>query len=225
MKIIAIGGGGFTHDTFPELDDFCLNQTNRSNPQIAYIGTANHDDPAKIARFKSRFATTSSARIHLPMSLSAADLARGLDGVDLVYVGGGNTEELVNTWRRNEWDRVLGDAARSGVTLAGVSAGAVCWFDAFLFNSGQGPMRPLAGLGLIPMGACPHYSTETERHAALHKAVADGAMPTTLAIDDGAAVSFENGRPLAICSAAPGAGVHRVKRTYKGTEELTLSLG
>jgi len=88
---------------------------------------------------------------------------------------------------------VLSEAYRSGVTLAGVSAGAVCWFDAFLFNSGQGPMRPLSGLGLIPMGACPHYTTETDRRAALQMAVAAGKMPTTLAIDDGVAVAFDYG--------------------------------
>ena len=224
MKIIAIGGGGFTHDTFPELDDFCLKQTGLSSPRLAYIGTASHDDPSKIARFKSRFAHVSSAQIHLPMSLSAAELTRHLNGVDLVYVGGGNTEEMVNTWRSNAWDRVLSDACRSGVTLAGVSAGAVCWFDAFLFNSGQGPMRPLAGLGLIPMGACPHYSTETERHAALHKAVAEGAMPTTLAIDDGAAVAFENARAAAMCSATPGAGAYWVSRTDTGSHQVALSV-
>jgi len=225
MKIIAIGGGGFTHDTFPELDDFCLKQTGCTFPKIAYIGTANHDNPTKIARFKHRFAKISSAQIHLPMSLSATQLARRLDGVDLLYVGGGNTEEMVDMWRRNAWDRVLGDTYRSGVTLAGVSAGAVCWFDAFLFSSGQGPMRPLTGLGLIPMGACPHYSTETERHVALHKAVAEGAMPTTLAIDDGAAVTFKNGRPVAMCSATLGAGAYYVRRTDTGSEEVALSLG
>ena len=225
MKIIAIGGGGFTHNTFPELDDFCLKQTQRSSPRIAYIGTASHDDPEKIVRFQSRFAKVSSAQIHLPMSLSAAELARRIAGLDLIYVGGGNTEEMVNTWRRNQWGRVLGDACRSGVVLAGVSAGAVCWFDAFLFSSGQGPMRPLAGLGLVPMGACPHYSTDTERHAALHKAVAEGAMPTTLAIDDGAAVAFENARPVAMCSATPGAGAYCVSRTDTGSEEVALSVG
>lgn len=225
MKIIVIGGGGFTHDSFPELDDFCLEQTGRSSPRIAYIGTASHDDSAKIARFKSRFATSSSAQIHLPMFLSAEELARQLDGIDLIYVGGGNTEEMVNTWRGNAWDRVLGDAGRSGVVLAGVSAGAVCWFDAFLFSSGQGPMRPLAGLGLIPMGACPHYSTEPERHAALHKAVSEGAMPRTLAIDDGAAVAFENARPVAMCTATPGAGARYVSRTDTGSEEVALTVG
>jgi dipeptidase E len=225
MKIIAIGGGGFTHETFPELDDFCLNQTNCKQPRIAYIGTASGDDTTKVARFKSRFANVSEAQIHLPMSLSATELAGRLANVDLVYVGGGNTEAMINTWRHNGWDRVLGDACRSGVTLAGVSAGAVCWFDAFLFSSGQGPMRPLVGLGLIPLGACPHYSTETDRHAALHKAVATGKMPTTLAIDDGAAVAFENARPVAICSAAPGAGVYRVNQTATGTSQAPLTIG
>ncbi len=224
MKIIAIGGGGFTHGTFPELDDFCVQQSGAARPRIAFIGTASRDDPEKIGRFDARFAGVCETRVHLPMTLPAAALARELERIDLVYVGGGDTEAMVAAWRRNGWDRVLGDAYRAGVTLSGVSAGAVCWFDAFLFRSGQGPMRPLPGLGLIPLGACPHYSTETDRHSALHKTVAEGRMPVSIAIDDGVAVVFDDGRPKAVCNAVPGAGAYRVSRSGNGIVETPLSI-
>ena len=221
MKIIAIGGGGFTHETFPELDDFCLSHVEKSWPRVAYIGTASDDEPVKIERFKSCFAGRTSACIHLPMTLSSSNLSAALADVDLVYVGGGDTEKMVALWRSNGWDRVLCNAARRGLALAGVSAGAVCWFDHFLFGSGIGPMRPLQGLGLIKGGACPHYSTEKDRQPALHEAVARRTMPDTVAIDDGVAVVFDASGPVIQCSAEPEASAYHVQRAADGTVTQT----
>jgi dipeptidase E len=143
----------------------------------------------------------------------------------MVYIGGGDTEGMVASWRRNGWDRVLCDASKSGLTLAGVSAGAVCWFDRFLFNSGNGPLRPLRGLGLIAAGACPHYSTELERRAALHASVANGAMPTSFAIDDGVAVAFNGSSPVSICVAEQGADAYQVSCDEQGiVTEVALDI-
>jgi peptidase E len=158
------------------------------------------------------------------MTLTAAQLARNLEQVDLVYVGGGDTEKMVNAWRRDGWADVLSKACQSGVILAGVSAGAVCWFDTYLFSSGKGIMRPLPGLGLIPMGACPHYSSERDRRAALHAAVNAETMPASVAIDDGVAVAFENGHPTRVCIAQEGAGAYMVWRSPQGTIQKTLSI-
>ena len=224
MKIIAIGGGGFTHDTDPNLDDFCLSETKCDRPRLAFIGTASGDDPLKIERFRIRFAEVALSLVHLPMTLPAAQLARNLEQVDLVYVGGGDTEKMVAAWRRDGWDVALRKACQSGVILAGVSAGAVCWFDTFLFSSGKRTMRPLPGLGLIPMGACPHYSSETDRRASLHAAVTAETMPTSVAIDDGVAILFENGNPTRICIAREGAGAYMVCRSPQGTTEKILSI-
>jgi dipeptidase E len=224
MKIIAIGGGGFTHGSEPNLDDFCLSETNCDRPRMAFIGTASDDDPLKIERFRTRFADVALSLVHLPMTLTAAQLARNLEQVDLVYVGGGDTEKMVNAWRRDGWADVLSKACQSGVILAGVSAGAVCWFDTYLFSSGKGIMRPLPGLGLIPMGACPHYSSERDRRAALHAAVNAETMPASVAIDDGVAVAFENGHPRRVCIAQKGAGAYMVWRSPQGTIQKTLSI-
>jgi dipeptidase E len=224
MKIIAIGGGGFTHGSEPNLDDFCLSETKCYRPRMAFIGTASDDDPLKIERFRTRFADVALSLVHLPMTLTAAQLARNLEQVDLVYVGGGDTEKMVNAWRRDGWADVLSKACQSGVILAGVSAGAVCWFDTYLFSSGKGIMRPLPGLGLIPMGACPHYSSERDRRAALHAAVNAETMPASVAIDDGVAVAFENGHPTRVCIAQEGAGAYMVWRSPQGTIQKTLSI-
>lgn len=224
MKIIAIGGGGVTHGTFPELDEFCLEQVARRRPRIAYIGTASDDDPHKVDRFLNRFEPLCERRTHLPATMTATELSHAMETVDLIYVGGGDPRKMVAAWHGNGWAQVLIDAGNAGVTLAGVSAGAVCWFSAFLFSPGHAPDTALAGLGLVPMGACPHYSTEPDRRDLLHAAVAAQVMPTTIAIDDGAAVVFENGQPTAVFGAAPGAGAYRVALTPAGVTETPVSL-
>lgn len=225
INITAIGGGGFTHGTDPMLDDFCLARCGRPGPRLGFIGAASRDDPIRIDRFHARFDGIAASHLHLPMTLAAQDLGDHLKTLDLVYVGGGDTEMMLTLWRSNGWDRVLCGAARSGLALAGVSAGAVCWFDSFLFHSGSGPMRPLPGLGLIRGGACPHYSTETDRRAALHTAVADRNMPDSVAIDDGVAVAFGASGPRAICTAHPPAAAYRVTREADhGARETRISL-
>jgi peptidase E len=159
------------------------------------------------------------------MKLDAQSLADKLNALDMIYVGGGDTEKMVALWHSNGWDRVLCDAARRGLPVAGVSAGAVCWFDRFLFHSGSGPMRPLKGLGLIKGGACPHYSTETDRQTALLRAVAGRTMPDTVAIDDGVAVVFDASGPVDLCSAEPDASAYHIKRAADATVTQTrLSL-
>jgi len=216
INITAIGGGGFTHGTYSMLDDFCLRQAGKARPRLGFIGAASNDDPQKVARFHARFDSETASHVHLPLTLKAQSLADQLNALDIIYVGGGNTENMVNLWRSNGWDRVLCDAARRGLVVAGVSAGAVCWFDKFLFHSGSGPIRTLQGLGLIKGGACPHYSTETDRRAALHDAVADQTMPNTVAIDDGVAVVFRISGPVDLYTAEPGASAHHIKRAPNG---------
>ncbi|MBO6884093.1 MAG: Type 1 glutamine amidotransferase-like domain-containing protein [Marivita sp.] len=216
INITAIGGGGFTHDTYPALDEFCLKQASKADVRLGFIGAASNDDPVKIDRFHARFDGLTARHVHLPMALDTQTLENHLNVLDMVYIGGGDTEAMVDLWRRNGWDRVLSEAARRGLAIAGVSAGAVCWFDRFLFHSGSGPMRPLQGLGLIKGGACPHYSTETDRHAALHDAVSRGTMPNTIAMDDGVAVVFDASGPVATYSAEPEASAFHVRRTDAG---------
>ncbi|MCR9127158.1 MAG: Type 1 glutamine amidotransferase-like domain-containing protein [Rhodobacteraceae bacterium] len=212
MKIIAIGGGGFTHDSFPQLDRFCLEQTGPARPRTAYIGTANNDDPGRVSRFPARFGGCTRTHGHLPITLGAADLARGLAHADIVYVAGGDTERMVARWRQTGWDVALADAAPDGVVLAGASARAVCWFDRFLFSAGPGPMRPLPGLGRLEGGACPHYSTEPQRRPARHAAVAPRP-------------AFLGGCPVTVFGAAADAGACRVGATPQGVRETAVLSG
>ena len=46
-KIIAIGGGGFTHQLDESLDQFVIDQSKKTNNKIGFLATASNDDKKK----------------------------------------------------------------------------------------------------------------------------------------------------------------------------------
>ena len=90
---------------------------------------------------------------------------------DLIFVGGGNTANLLAVWRVHGLDGILREAWESGVVLAGGSAGANCWFEASTTDS-FGPLAALPdGLGLLAGSFCPHYADEPGRRPLYHELV------------------------------------------------------
>jgi hypothetical protein len=69
----------------------------------------------------------------------------------------------------------------------------MCWFEAGLTDAYWGAgYQPLPCLGLLPGGCGVHYHSDPERSTRLHVAIAAGAVPPSVAIDDFAAILFEN---------------------------------
>jgi len=46
-KIIAIGGGGFTHQLDQSLDQFVIDKLKKTNNKIGFLATASKDDKKK----------------------------------------------------------------------------------------------------------------------------------------------------------------------------------
>lgn len=217
--LLAIGGGGASHGTHPELDVFCLRHL-RPGTAIGHIGAASGDDPAKAARVRAAFAPHPVR--DLPMTADAAEAGRWAEGLGMVHVGGGDPIRLLEHWRATGIDTVLLAAARRGVVLAGVSAGAMCWFDRFLWRDGARGLVPGTGLGLFPGAMTPHASTEPERIAAMTSHVEAGDLPAGWAIDDGAALVMSGDAPSAVFPAHGPPHVHRIAPGAGGTGILRL---
>jgi len=215
-RIIAVGGGGFTHACDPTLEDFILGHVSNHRPRIGYVGTANYDDPEKIALFHQRFGLLCSVHTHLSPQATVADVGAWVAPLDIVYVGGGNTLHLIETWRRTGIDAVMVTAARQGVLMAGVSAGANVWFEHALSDSGGHGLAPIDGIGLVAGSCCPHYSTEPLRQPAYLDCIATGSLPGGIAIDDGAAVLLDGTGLATVYSARKGAGAYRITRNGAG---------
>ena len=222
-QIIAIGGSGFEVDPEnPVLELYALSQTRKSNPAVCFLPTASGDAATYIAKFYAAFVKHRCRPMHVPLFDRTPKLQDLLLAQDLIYVGGGNTKSMLAVWREWQLPRILRKAWNSGTILAGISAGAICWFESGVTDSWAGHLAPLRCLGWLPGGCCPHYDGEVERRPAVHHFVAKGLMPETLALDDGAAAHFV-GRKLkrVVCSRAR-ASAYRVRREGRTFVETPL---
>ncbi|MFE1764486.1 Type 1 glutamine amidotransferase-like domain-containing protein [Streptomyces angustmyceticus] len=208
---LALLGGGFSDDPDTLLDDFVLEASGRPRPKVCFLPTASGDAPGYIEKFHTAFAARACEPVHLELfRRTVTDLRAFVLSQDIVYVGGGNTANMLAVWRVHGLDAILREAYEAGVLLCGISAGACCWFEAAHSDS-FGPPVPLAdGLGLLPGSLCPHYDSEPARRPGYLAAVNDRALPGGWALDDGAAALFADGRPVDVVTRRPGATLRRV---------------
>ena len=93
--------------------------------------------------------------------------------------------------------------------LAGISAGAMCWFEGGVTRS-SGPPEPFAGLGLLPGSLTVHADGEPERLPVWLASVRNGTLPGGWAADDGVGLLFHGKQLTRVVSSRPGANAERV---------------
>lgn len=193
--------------------------------RVRFIATASGDADGYVEKFYDCFATAECETSHLPLfRRSISDLAGAVAQQDVVYVGGGNTANLLAVWRTHGLADVLrAEAERRDIVVGGLSAGAMCWFEAGLTDSFGPSLGPSTGaLGWLPGSFCPHYDGEVARRAAYHSAVMRGSLPSGIACDDGAAACGRGGRLVECVTEAAGAGCYTVERAAEGVVETPL---
>ena len=219
-KLIAIGGGGFLMEPESQLlDRYCLDCTGKTMPKVCFIPTASGDSEDGIARFYRAFSRYSCKSSHLAFfrkpragSIPLDDIEQHLLHQDLIYVGGGNTRAMLVVWREWNLDKILKKAWQSGVLLAGMSAGAICWFEYGGSDSTYcGRLSPLPGLNLIRGSCTPHYDGEPNRRPDFHSLIKSGQLPSGIGIDDGAAVLFEGQEIVEVVASRVKATAYQVK--------------
>lgn len=226
--IVTLGGGGFSMSEAgsSHIDDLLLDLTGKERPRVCFVPTASGDPVDYIARFEATF--ESRAQTHV-LSLFCRqpwgyrDPAMLLD-MDLVYVGGGSTANLLAVWRLHGLPELLARAAAGGTVLAGISAGMNCWYEGSSTDS-YGPLAALPdGLGFLPGSACPHYFGEADRQAAYHRMIATGQLPDGHAADDGVALVWRDGRLAEVVTERSGGQAFRVVRDGDRAVETPLEV-
>lgn len=225
-NIVAMGGGGFVAGSHT-LDRYALSLVEADRPRVCFIPTASGDDTGYTLLFYQAYSSYGCDPFVLDLfNREVADIRNFLLGMDLVYVGGGNTANMLATWRLHGVDDILEEAWYEGVVLTGISAGANCWFDASTTDSFLiGNADPLLdGLGFIPGSYCPHYSSEPQRRPSYLSLVASGDLPPGFACEDGAAVHFAGTDFKAAVSVDGDAQAYRVARLGDGVSEEPLPM-
>ncbi len=170
--IACIGGGGFAADDtrgFQERHLLTLLRTpSGQRPRVLFIGTAHGDAERGQLNAHRMFGSLGCDLRTLPFFPydMKRDYAAEARAADLVFVGGGNTPAMLAVWREFGFDRALHEASESGTVIAGISAGANCWFEHYVTDSVPGG-GVRAGLGWLPGTFCPHLDSEPWRASVL----------------------------------------------------------
>jgi peptidase E len=204
------------------LDRYVLSQARAATPAVGFIPTASGDSDAYIALFYTAFAGLPCRPSHLSLFSRTVDLRAYLLAQDVIYVGGGNTKSLLGVWREWGLPELLREAWESGVLLAGISAGAICWFEQGLTDAFAGELRILQCLGFLAGSCCPHYDGDPERRPTYHRLLRAGQLLSGLAIDDGAAVHFINDEIHRVVASRRGVTAYRVREKNGEAQEEAL---
>jgi peptidase E len=220
--IVTMGGGGFSMEPANlALDQYVLSLAGRPRPRVCFVGTASGDSVTYLCNYYAAFARLDCVPTHLPLfQRGERPLREHLLSQDVVYVGGGNTANLLAVWRVHGVDQILREAWSRGVVLAGLSAGSICWFESGTTDSFGPTLQPLCGgLGFLPGSHSPHYDGEPTRRPIYQGLVARGDLPDGWACDDGAAIRWDGTTPAEFVSSRPGARCWRVRRAGDGVIE------
>jgi len=133
-----------------------------------------------------------------------------LEQADAVYIGGGDTRHMMRRWRETGLDAVLKKAALSGKPIAGISAGAMCWFDKIAIKNGTDNYF-IEGLGLFENFCIPHWN---KHRSFAELPIAKGT--SFVAIDECAAVHISE--RTEIVNSQPKAGAFYCRVTDKLSE-------
>jgi dipeptidase E len=213
--IVGLGGGGFS-DGGDALDEFVLGLAGTERPRVCFLPTAAADSAEYVVRFYEAFRERAEPS-HLELfGRPRRDIRDFLLGQDVVYVGGGNTANMLAIWRVHGVDAVLREAWERGIVLTGISAGSICWFEAGVTDSFGDELAPLPCLGFLRGSNCPHYDSEPRRRPTYRRLVDNGELPPGLAAEDGVGLHFVDTELAEAVAGRPDARAFRIE---PGVEE------
>ena len=195
-QIIAIGGGGFGRNPNQRIiEKYIIDQSSVNKPNILFIPTASAEDKSYTVNFYSCFNGLNCNPSHLNLFQRTPRIEGLINKADIIYVGGGNTKSMLAVWKEWKLDKFLIKAYNKGTVLAGVSAGAICWFDTGITDSWASNLNYIDCLGILPGSCCPHYDSEKDRRPSVHKFIEQEKIKSVYAIEDGAAIHFVDDAP------------------------------
>lgn len=125
-------------------------------------------------------------------------------------------------WRDWGLVEILREAWLSGVMLAGVSAGAICWFEQGITDSMAGRLSVIGCLGFLEGSYCPHYDTEPVRRQAYHDFLQHDEIRAGYAMDDGVALHFSSKELIRVVAEQSQAKAYYLRWNYNAVEEKPL---
>jgi len=192
-KTIFVTGGSFGKPYIL----YVASLTNKTNPKICFIPTASADNAGAIANW---YATCEDLpvkpyvlRTFINSNPDQKTFEEIIMSMDVIFVGGGSTLNMMAIWKAQGIDTVLRKAYNKGVILSGGSAGSLCWFTGGSTDSRPKQLSLVECLGFLNYSHSPHYHAEPARRPLYHNYILSGTLKPGYACDDRAGLLFING--------------------------------
>ena len=221
--IIAIGGGGFGRNpNKPVIEDYIVNLSSSKKPMVTFFPTASAEDSRYIVNFYTAFSKLNCKAQHISLFKKTPNLESIINDSDIIYIGGGNTKSMLAVFREWNLDSLIINAYKKGKILAGVSAGAICWFEKGITDSWANGLRVLDCMHVLEGVCCPHYDGEVNRRPSVENFLKTRQIDSCLCIEDGAALHYENDSLKTAISFYKNKNAYEVKYNEEKLFEMPL---
>lgn len=217
-NVVPIGGGKFSHG----MAAFLVGLTGKERPRMLYVGTASAEDPTQALRAYDTFSPLAAVSRLDFFPWPPDDLRSTVLDQDLIFVGGGNTANMLAIWRLHGVDELLREALDAGVVMSGSSAGGICWFEHGVTDSFGPQLGPMDCLGFLGGSFCPHWDDEENRRPVFHELLKSG-FPAGYAADAGVGLHFVDGELREAVSCDEGSNAYRLELRGGEVAEETIS--
>ena len=200
-RLVLIGGGELKSRDTLSIDEYIAVQARAAAGERRACGlflpTASHDCMPYYNTFHKVytgiFGLKTDVALTVGREVDAEKMRAKFERADFLYVGGGNTVYMLDEWRRSGLLQLVREAFERNVLIAGLSAGAICWFEQMYSDSvAEGEYHIFPGLGWIKGKISPHYD---ERMLDFDDIVLYNRF-RAWGIENNAAVEFLDGRPI-----------------------------
>lgn len=166
-RIFAIGGGELKKRETIDIDAIIAEEAKKAagdaRPCGLFIPTASHDCMPYYNTFHKvytgLFGIKTDVALTVGREIDPEKMKAKFERADFLYVGGGDTVYMLDQWKKTGLTAYIREAYDRGTMIAGLSAGAICWFEEMYSDSvieNEYLMYP--GLGWIKGKISPHYN-------------------------------------------------------------------
>ena len=153
MNLVLIGGCNFSLHENKLIHSKIIELSKKSKPRLLYIHVSNKKIDDILSSFKE-----------FDIDLKLYEKLSDIDDSDIIFIGGGNTEEMIKRFNKEGITNKLIEHINDKI-ICGVSAGAIFWFDKYYSdtysyqnNSYVYNYKLLPGIGYLNGYITPHYN-------------------------------------------------------------------
>jgi dipeptidase E len=166
VTFCLIGGKINKEELSNRIENHLLELSNKSKPKVLYFPFAAKNYKKSNDRFMKLMNNLNADIYYMDLdSLNHFD--KLLNEADILYIGGGVSDDLISLFKEKELDKILYKYLNTNKIYAGSSAGAMLYCkacmgdkDMYTDNFHNYNYKMVMGLGILNLSICPHYQNE-----------------------------------------------------------------